>query len=231
MTGSSKVKRIIKYVVLLVLIPAVIVAGGMIFRNKFYAYVSLIVAVLATVPFFMTFERKEQNTVKLILIAVLTALSVIGRLIFAAIPGFKPVTAMVVITAIYFGAEAGFLTGALTAVISNLYFGQGPWTPFQMFTWGLIGLIAGLMAKRLLNSRWALSLFGIFAGVFYSAVMDVWTVLWWGDGFNWKRYLAALITALPFTAIYAVSNVIFLWLLTKPIGEKLERVKVKYGIS
>lgn len=152
------------------------------------------------------------------LIAVLTALSVVGRLLFGALPGFKPVTAMVVLTAMYFGSEAGFLTGALTAVLSNFYFGQGPWTPFQMFTWGLLGFVAGYLRNRLKSSAVFLAVYGAFAGVAFSLLMDVWTALWIDGAFNPARYGAAVATSLGYMAIYAVSNVVFLLLLRKPMG-------------
>ena len=133
------------------------------------------------------------------------------------------------ITAMYIGGEAGFLTGALSAVISNFYFGQGPWTPFQMLSWGLIGLLAGLLATPLKKSRVLLSLYGIFAGVAYSFLMDIWTVLWYNGSFNPALYAAALATAIPYTVMYAASNVIFLNMLAKAFGEKLYRIKIKYG--
>lgn len=224
------VKKVISYAVLILCIPAVIVLGNVVFKDKQYAFVSLAVALLSCIPFFLSFEKREQNTTKLILIAVMTALSVVGRLLFYVVPGFKPVTAMVIITAMYFGSEAGFMTGALTAVISNFYFGQGPWTPFQMFTWGLIGLLAGLMAERLKKSKITLSVFGVVAGIIFSLLMDMWTVLWWDGTFNFTRYGVALISSFGYTVLYAVSNVIFLLILAKPIGTKLERIKDKYGI-
>src|SRR5690625_3191014 len=99
-------------------------------------------------------------------IAAMTALSVVARMLFAALPGFKPVTAIIILTAIYFGGEAGFIVGALSALISNIYFGQGPWTPFQMFSWGMVGLLAGLpwVRRRLKRSYFALILFGLIFG-------------------------------------------------------------------
>ncbi len=229
MQGKS-IKRIISYVILILCIPAVIFWGNVIFKDKQYAFISLTVALLSCVPFFLSFEQRGQNTTKLILIAVMTALSVVGRLLFSVLPGFKPVTAMVIITAMYFGSEAGFMTGALTAIISNFYFGQGPWTPFQMFTWGLIGLLAGLMSERLKKSKIVLFTFGAVAGILFSLLMDVWTVLWWDGTFNFSRYGATVISSSGYTILYAISNVIFLLLLAKPIGTKLERIKDKYGI-
>ena len=60
--------------------------------------------------------------------------------------------------------------------------------------------------------------------------MDIWTVLWELGGFSAEVYLAKMLTALPHTLLYAVSNVIFLLLFARPFGEKLERVKLIYGV-
>lgn len=224
-------KRIISFIILCVLVPAAVVAGALLFDERRYAWVILCVTLLSCLPMFISFERNSADAKRLVMIAVMTALSVAGRFLFAALPGFKPVTAMVVITAMYFGSEAGFMTGALSAVISNFYFGQGPWTPFQMFSWGIIGLLAGLFARRLRRSRIWLSAFGVLAGVLYSLLMDIWTVFWADGYFNLTRYIAAVGSAAWFTAVYAVSNVIFLMLFAKPIGKILDRISVKYGIS
>lgn len=227
----SMSKKILRYAIYFLAIPLVIVLGLTLFKDRQYAFISLAVALLACIPFFMAFEKKEgTNTKKLIILAVMVTLSVLGRFIFVFVPFFKPITAIVILTALYFGPEMGFLCGALSALLSNVYFGQGPWTPFQMLIWGLIGLLAGLLAVKLKSSRIALSLFGIFAGIVFSLVMDIWAVVWIDGVFNLARYGAALVTALPVTVAYAVSNVVFLLLITKPIGKKLERIKIKYGL-
>ena len=223
-------KKIFPYLIYAVAFPLLALGGAFIFKDKFYSWITLAAVLLACLPFFIRFEKKETDAKTLILIAVMIALSVVGRFIFAPLPGFKPVTAMTVLTAMYFGSDAGFMTGALTAVISNFYFGQGPWTPFQMFSWGIIGLLAGIFAEKLKKSKVFLSVFGALAGILYSLLMDIWTVLWADGYFNFARYLAALVSSLQFTVIYAVSNVIFLLLLSKPTGKILQRVKTKYGI-
>ncbi len=213
-----------------VLVPLVVYLGAKIFKEKQYAWISLCVAILACVPFFIRFESRDNDVRRLVLIAVMVALSVVGRFVFAPVPGFKPVTAMVAVTAMYFGSEAGFMTGALTAVISNFYFGQGPWTPFQMFAWGIIGFVIGLIAEPLKRSTFLLVLSGIIAGVAFSLLMDVWSTLNADGTFNIMRYFSFVVSSLQFMAIYAVSNVIFLLVLSKPIGKIFERVKVKYGM-
>lgn len=224
------INKIIRYLLLLVCIPAAIIVGTFALDGRKYAFIILLVAILACLPFFLTFERKKTNTRRITIIALLSALSVAGRFVFAVLPGFKPVTAMTVIAGIYFGGETGFLCGALTALVSNFYFGQGPWTPFQMFAWGIIGLIAGILSKQLKGNKVLLSLYGILSGVIYSLLMDVWSVVWYSNTFNFELFLARLTVALPYTAIYALSNVIFLLLLIGPIGKKLNRIQLKYGV-
>ena len=230
MAESGKLKKWVSCVILCVLVPTVVIGGTMLFSEKRHAWISLCVAVLACVPFFLYFEWSAKGAERLIPLAILTALSVLGRILLAPIPSFKPVTAMVVLTAMYFGSETGFLCGALSAVISNFYFGQGAWTPFQMFAWGIVGFLAGLLAKPLKKSRIFLGLYGIVAGVLYSFLMDILTVLWMDGYFNFPRYFAALATALPVTVTYAVSNVVFLELFVYPIGSIFGRFKTKYAI-
>ena len=222
----------IKNIIIIILIPLCIDLGVIIFKDRKYNLISMIIAILSCIPIFLTFEKGETSTRRIVIIAVMIAISVAGRVAFTALQGFKPVAAIVIITAIYLGAEAGFLTGSMSAIISNIYFGQGPWTPCQMFSWGMIGFIAGLpfMQKLLLKNRVVLSIYGIFSGIIFSLIMDIWTTLSIDGIYNMKRYMAAVATSFPFMAIYAISNVVFLMLASKPFGEKLERIKIKYGI-
>ncbi|MCM1042713.1 MAG: ECF transporter S component [Corallococcus sp.] len=224
-------RTVTTFVIYLIVIPAVIFVGVKLFEDRKYNIISIIIAFLACVPFFIGFERGKAGARELVVIAVLTAMSVVGRLFFAPIPGFKPVTAIVIITGINCGMQAGFITGALSAIVSNIFFGQGPWTPFQMFVWGFIGLLAGLIGLRGKKPHWwTLVVIGVVGGVLFSMLMDIWTVLNIDGTWNWSRYFAALSSSLPFMAVYAVSNVVFLLLLTNPFWEKLNRIKTKYGI-
>lgn len=224
-------RLVISLFVFFVLMPLTLYFGITFLGDRKYYVVSVILILLACVPFVLSFERRKPQPREILLVAVMSAISVAGRCLFVATPGFKPVSAITAITGFSLGAEAGFLTGATSALVSNMFFGQGPWTPFQMFTWGMIGFIAGLLGKTgKMHKKIPLILFGIFAGVFFSFGMDIWGSLSTTGLFNWEVYVLALSTAVPFTIVYAVSNVIFLLLLAKPIREKLERVKTKYGV-
>ena len=223
---NQKLKRILGIIIPLVLIPAMAVCGSVLFSEQKHIFVSLVVAFFSLVLFITGFERKVTGTRRMVLVAVMTAISVLGRFI----PFFKPITALTVITAMYLGGEAGFLVGSLSALLSNFYFGQGPWTAFQMLAWGLIGYVAGLIAESLKRNRALLLAYGVLSGIAFSLIMDVWTVLWYSAGFDMELYIASITAAIPHTILYAVSNFIFLFFLAKPFGDKLERIKVKYGV-
>lgn len=221
---NARLRKALRWLIPLVAIP-LLVALGVTLSNH-HLLISFGIAVLAVVLFLAGFERKLTGSRRLVLVSCMTALCIAGRFI----PFFKPVTALTIITGMYLGGESGFLTGAMAALLSNFYFGQGPWTPFQMLALGLLGLCSGWLHRPLKRSRPLLLLWGVLAGIAYSMVMDVWTVLWYDGSFRLELYLSALLTALPYTAMYAVANFVFLWVLAKPFGEKLERVRIKYGV-
>ncbi|MGN1345200.1 MAG: ECF transporter S component [Eubacteriales bacterium] len=223
---NHKIRNVLRVTIPFILIPAVVLLGETVFDERKHLFLSFSVAVLAVLLFLAGFEKKQTGTRRMVIVAVMTALSIVGRFI----PFFKPVTAITVITAIWLGGESGFLVGSFSALLSNFYFGQGPWTPFQMLAWGLIGLFAGFLAKPLRKKKAFLLLYGVLSGIAYSFLMDVWTVLGHYDTFNWNLYFAALATAVPYTILYSVSNFIFLWFMAKPFGDKLNRIKIKYGI-
>lgn len=224
-------KTIIGVCIFFIIIPLVIWFGVWLFNDRKYNVISMAIALLSCVPFFIRFEKGKSGAREVVVIAVMTAFSVIGRLIFSPIPGFKPVTAITIIAGIALGAESGFMVGSLTAIVSNIFFGQGPWTPFQMFVWGILGFLSGLIFyKKQTSNRFILAAIGLVGGIAYSMLMDIWTTVSMEGTFNILRYLFYISSSFPFMAIYAVSNVVFLFVLAKPFLEKLNRIKTKYGI-
>lgn len=223
---NERLRNALKMLIPFILIPSVAAIGSTVFSAKKHIFVSLLIAGLSMLLFITGFENKKTSTRRLVLVAIMIALSIAGRFI----PFFKPVTAITVLTAIYLGGESGFLVGSFSALLSNFYFGQGPWTAFQMLAWGLIGLFAGFFSKPLQISKTALLIYGVLSGIAYSFIMDIWTVLWYNGTFDFTLYAAALTTAIPHTAVYAVSNFVFLFFMHKPFGDKLNRIKIKYGV-
>lgn len=220
---------------ILLVIPFFIFFGITFLDNKSDTFVALCIIGAAMLPFFMVFENRKPQVREILLIAVMAAIAVVGRAAFFMIPQFKPVSAIVIITGISLGAEAGFLTGAVAGFVSNFFFGQGPWTPFQMFAFGIIGFLAGLLfcgkKGRLARNKIVMCAYGGIATlVIYGFIMDTSTVLSFAADFQWDSILAVYMSGLPFNIIHGISTIIFLWFLGTPFEKKLERVKKKYGI-
>lgn len=227
----NKKKLFFSSLILIIIIPAIAIVGRKLFNDRRYNLISIIIAFLSSIPFFVRFESKKPKTREIMVIVVMVSITVTSRIIFAPIPGFKPVTALTAITGMAFGPEAGFLTGSIAALVSNMFFGQGPWTPFQMIAWGILGFIAGVLAKlNLIKNKVVLVIYSIFSGILYSFIMDIWNVLSIDGLFSLEKYKIAILAAIPFTIVYIISNIFFLALLSKPIGKKLERIKIKHGL-
>lgn len=224
--NNSHIRRVIRVAFPFIVIPVFTFLGAAVFDTDKHLIVSLGVAVMTLLVFISGYEQKKTGTRRMVIASVMIALCVFGRFI----PIFKPITAITIIAGIYLGGETGFLVGSLSAVISNIFAGQGPWTAFQMLAWGLIGFIAGMLSEPLRKHRALLLAYGVISGIAYSFIMDIWTTLWYSGEFDSAVYLSALVTAIPYTVSYAVSNFIFLLFLAKPFGEKLERLHIKYGV-
>jgi energy-coupling factor transport system substrate-specific component len=130
----------------------VIAANVMVSGGHGYYFASLVIITLSMLPFFIAFEGRKPQARELVVIAVLVALTVTARAAFFMTPQFKPVVALVVISGAALGAHSGFMVGALSGFVSNFIFGQGPWTPWQMFAFGMIGFVSGLIFSRLAAS-------------------------------------------------------------------------------
>ena len=48
-------KKIINYILLLVVTPLVVLFGAIVFKDKQYAFITIAVAVIACIPFFLSF--------------------------------------------------------------------------------------------------------------------------------------------------------------------------------
>ncbi|MEE0776258.1 MAG: ECF transporter S component [Bacillota bacterium] len=216
---------------ILVVIPATIAFGILFMNDRQYHFISLMIIIETMIPFFMIFEQRKPEARELVVIAVMAAIAVVGRAAFFMLPHFKPICAIVIITGITLGAEAGFLCGAMTAFVSNFFFGQGPWTPWQMFAFGIIGFLAGVLFKKgwLSKKRLPLCFFGYFcAQVIYGLLLNTWTVL--TTNTEKTGALAIYLSGIPVDAVHGVATFFFLWILSKPMIEKLDRVKKKYGM-
>jgi energy-coupling factor transport system substrate-specific component len=226
-------KRLFCSLLILLLIPATVLFGVYVLGNRSYYLISLLMIVLAMLPFFMAFEHRKPQARELVVIAVLSAIAVAGRAAFFMVPQFKPVVAIVILTGVCFGSESGFLVGAMSGFVSNFFFGQGPNTPWQMFCFGIIGFLAGILYQRDILKRGKLSLciFGGLSTFFvYGGIMNFGTFLMSGMPLTVDALIATYAAGIPFDLIHTASSIIFLFVLSRPMIEKLERIQIKYGM-
>ncbi len=217
---------------LFILMPLTVLLGLYIFDDKKYYFISFLLVLEAMLPFALSFEKRKPQAREIVVISVLCAIGIAGRIAFFALPQFKPLAAVVIITGIAFGAECGFLTGSISAFVSNFYFGQGPWTPWQMSGFAAVGFLAGLIfhSPRVRKNKLSLSLFGILAIVLvYGPIADL-SFLSTVSYPTWEYILTVLAAGVGFNVIHGVSTALFLYTCAGAMIEKLERIKLKYGI-
>ena len=208
-----------------------VIIGVLLWRDQQYNMIIMLLVVISWIPFYFKYELSHPKTREVVILAIMIALTTLARTLFILFPSFKPVSALVIIMAVVFGKQDGFLCGSLSALISDFVFGIGPWTPFQMLAWGLIGYLAGLFCRQLYQNKWLLYGYGAMSGIIFSMIMDLWSVLAIDNSFNLSRYLFTVIAALPVTITYIVSNIIFIFVFKDAMFKILQRVKVKYGIT
>lgn len=196
-----------------------------------YLLLSAVALTLAMAPLFVRFERRRLQPREIALLAVLAAVAALGRIAFAPLPSFKPTSFVVIVAGVVFGGEAGFIVGAVAALASNLFLGQGPWTPWQMFAWGMVGASAGwLRYTRFMRSRLGLCTFGLVWGFLFGWIMNVWSLLSLPDAFGWKLVAITYAQSFYFDLTHAAANVLFLGFFGLSWIRLLERIRKKYAL-
>lgn len=208
------------------------------FDRKYYLS-GLTVIVLTMAAFFLHFESRKPQARELVILAVLCALAVGSRAAFAAVPHFKPMLAIVMLTGIAFGPESGFLCGAISGFVSNFIFGQGPWTPWQMFAYGIAGLLAGLLAMwgvlKKTPKGWkdviVLAVFGFLAIlVIVGPLLDTSTFFTMATTYDTAAVLAVYAAGVPVNCIHGAAVALTMLLFGKPLLDRLRRIQIKYGM-
>jgi len=236
--GALKKERLTKRTIvaaalIFLTIPLTIYMGITFFDDRRFYFIAMAIIFQTMIPFVLVFEGRNPQARELVIIAVLCAIGVAGRAAFFMLPQFKPVIAMVIIAGVAFGGEAGFMVGSMTMFASNMYFSQGPWTPWQMFAAGIIGFLAGVLFRKGLlgRTRASLAIFGgIATFIIYGGIMNPASVFMWQPNPTLPMFLWAYLQGIPFDLVHAIATVFFMIIISKPMLQKLDRIKVKYGL-
>jgi energy-coupling factor transport system substrate-specific component len=196
-----------------------------------YILISVVLVIASMLPFFIRFEMRALHAREIVIIAMMAAIAGVSRVPFAMLPSVQPTSFVIIVAALVFGAESGFMIGAFAALVSNMFLGQGPWTPWQMFAWGMIGFTAGLMGRwGWLERRWVLLLFGLIWGFLFGWIMNFWIVSGMFPYADWSSIAAIYSASFYFDLAHALSNVFFLALFTTSWVKVMQRFKRKYGL-
>lgn len=195
------------------------------------AGLTLLVSLLAVGLVFASFEASRPPLRQLMPTAVLAATAAAGRVLFAPIPDVKPVSAIAVIAGATLGRRSGFMVGAVAALVSNFFFGQGSWTPWQMYAWGLVGYLGGVIADRgLLERGGVLYAWGFLSALMYGAILNGYYVLGFVRPLTWPSVLAAYAAGFPLDCVHGVATAAFLAVIWLPWGRSIRRVVCKYDL-
>jgi len=170
---------------------------------------SFIIAVLAVIAFFFEYQSMAIGSKEIALVAMLGTISAAVRIPFAAIPNVQPCTYLIICTGYVFGPVAGFMVGALTPLVSNFYLGHGPWTPFEMLAWGMMGVL-GAAAGRARVGTFGLVVLGVVGAFVYGWTINTW---YWASfiyPLTFKTFLVYQLNSIWFEGFHAAGNAVFL---------------------
>lgn len=195
------------------------------------ALLTLVVAVAAIGVFFASYEASRPSLRQIMPTVVMGALAAAGRILFAPIPDFKPVSAICIVAGVVFGRRSGFMVGALAALVSNFFFGQGPWTPWQMYAWGLVGYLAGVLADRgAFDRKPVIYAYGFLSALLYGFLLNSWYLVGFVHPITWPSAVVTYAAGFPLDCVHGVATVVFLLVIFIPWRRKLERIRAKYGL-
>lgn len=182
-------------------------------------------------PFYWRFETRDIRAREIIFIAVLAAIAAVTRVPFAPLPSVQPTSFVIIVSALVLGPESGFIVGSTAAIVSNMFLGQGPWTPWQMFCWGMMGVTAGLIGRyQWAQNKYLLCIFGFVWGFIFGWTMNLWYFVAYVNPLTIKTFIAAYLASFYFDLAHALSNVFFIFFFYQSWYRIISRFKVKYGL-
>lgn len=225
-----KKSTVVSLLVVFLLIPLTLWLG-MKLPGRWYYFTGTLIVIEILIPFFLAFEGRKPQARHLVTIAVMCALAIASRVV-VPIPHFKPIFGIIMLTGVAFGPEAGFLVGAVSAFASNFFYGQGPYMPWQMLGYGMAGFLTGFAFRkhRIPRKPVIMGTFGFFAVLLIvGPILDTSSVFLTLPQFTAGGALAIYLSGIPVNLSQGLCTFLTMLLFGKPLLEKLDRVKAKYG--
>lgn len=194
-----------------------------------WGLIATIFAVLVIGAVFFEFESKALSSKEIALIAMLGTISAVLRIPFVALPSVQPCSYLIICTGYVFGPVAGFMVGALTVLVSNFFIGlHGPYTPYQMLAWGLLGVIAAYL-RRFNLGKIHLIILGIVGAYLYGWIVNLWGWTTFIYPLTLKTFIVYQSNSVWFDTFHAIGNAVFLGLFGMKTIKILERFKKRFN--
>ncbi|NPV43492.1 MAG: ECF transporter S component [Firmicutes bacterium] len=191
-----------------------------------YGVISALVLLISLIFVFAFYEKRSTSIKEIVLIATLSAVAGVSRVPFTALPNIQPTTFLVITAGYVFGPKIGFMIGAIATAVSNSFLGHGPWTPWQMFAWGLAGASGGVLKRVVIKpSRLMLGLFGFCWGFLFDYIMNLWHWLFFVYPLNLRSFIAVYTASFYFDLMHAIGNFVFAYLLSTDFINAISRFK------
>ncbi len=200
--------------------------------------VTLLVVIMSFLILILTglyFKLDEQalSTKEFALIVIYSAFSAVARIPFVVTPNFQPNTYLIFCAGYVFGPLVGFAIGANTALISNFVLGQGPWTIYQIFAWGMVGISGGLLnrsGKRQPKPIF-LALIGFLWGFGFGWIMNIWGWFMFISPLNLSTWLLYNLSSVWFDLVHGIGNFLFLYYFGKRTINILYRYRQRFLVK
>ena len=176
---------------------------------------------------FKMFENSKPTVESIVLLAILVAIAVLGRLLLLSIPGIQAGSFIIIMVGVVYGREEGFLVGALAALVGDLFVGIGYWAVFQMLGWGLMGATAGILAERFENP-WFRVVFGFAWGYLYGWITDISAIFYTGIRLELGPILALYANGIAYDFAHGMANAVLLFVFYDWFKKIFLRAKTKY---
>jgi energy-coupling factor transport system substrate-specific component len=179
----------------------------------------------------LAYERSRPSARMVAVVATLAAVAALGRDAFVALPDVKPITAIALVVGYALGPLPGFTVGAIGMLASNMMLGQGPYTPWQMAAWGLVGL-AGALLGRVSGRRMGRVGLALSCAVMALVAKEIMNLYTWTLGAVHTPVAFLLIAGqgLPFDITDTVASFLFGFAFGPELARLLGRMRARMDI-
>ena len=146
---------------------------------------------------------------------------IIFRVVMAPLPNAEPIMLFTIVAGLVNGHRCGFVTGVTSLSVSDVLIGMaGPWTFYTSLTFGLVGLMCGLLGKTKIKwNRKNLVLLAAIMTIFYDLVtMTIFAIQFM------TPFPVALMGQIPFTIMH-LSNCVLVFLIAPFLIKQFRQIK------